>query len=212
MEWISNWAEQIIVAVMIGTIIEMVLPSGNNKKYIKTIVGIYVLFTIIAPVIGKITNQDFGDLNFNYEQYLEKSDTYQTMSKNLESKKEASIEQIYQGKLKEDIQSKLKEKGYLASNIIVESVQEGQTDYGKITKIEIEVTKKEEIEEKEEIKNSISIEKVNTVTIGNQITQLPPGEQEKNILTSQEEKEVRNYLASVYEVAKKNIKINGKGG
>ena len=34
-EWISNWAESIIVAVIIATIIEMILPEGNSKKYIK---------------------------------------------------------------------------------------------------------------------------------------------------------------------------------
>ena len=32
MEWISNWAGGIIVAVIIGTVIEMVLPEGNCKK------------------------------------------------------------------------------------------------------------------------------------------------------------------------------------
>ena len=47
MEWISHWAETIIVAVIIGTIIEMILPSGNSKKYIKTVIGVYILFTII---------------------------------------------------------------------------------------------------------------------------------------------------------------------
>lgn len=36
--FISNWAEQVIVAVIIGTILEMILPKGNTQKYIKTII------------------------------------------------------------------------------------------------------------------------------------------------------------------------------
>ena len=36
--WISNWAQGIIVAVIIGTIIEMVLPEGNCKKYVKVLI------------------------------------------------------------------------------------------------------------------------------------------------------------------------------
>ncbi|MCI8482131.1 MAG: hypothetical protein HFJ27_03470 [Clostridia bacterium] len=49
-ENLSLWAEQIIVAVIIATIIEMILPNGNNKKYIKAVIGVYVLFTIISPI------------------------------------------------------------------------------------------------------------------------------------------------------------------
>lgn len=52
---ISSWAEQVIIAMIIATIIEMILPKGNSKKYIKMIIGIYILYTIISPVITLIT-------------------------------------------------------------------------------------------------------------------------------------------------------------
>ena len=35
MEWMTTWAQGIIVAVIITTIIELILPEGNHKKYIK---------------------------------------------------------------------------------------------------------------------------------------------------------------------------------
>lgn len=54
---ISSWAEQIIIAVIIATILEMVLPNGNSKKYIKTVIGIYILYTIISPVITLATRR-----------------------------------------------------------------------------------------------------------------------------------------------------------
>ena len=44
MEWISDWVQGIIVAVIIVTIIEMILPNGNSKKYIKVVIGIYIIF------------------------------------------------------------------------------------------------------------------------------------------------------------------------
>ena len=37
---ISSWAEQVIIAMIIATIIEMILPKGNSKKYIKMVIGI----------------------------------------------------------------------------------------------------------------------------------------------------------------------------
>ena len=52
---ITLWAQGIIVALIVGTILEMILPSGNNKKYIKMMIGLYVLYTIISPVV-KLSN------------------------------------------------------------------------------------------------------------------------------------------------------------
>ncbi len=52
---ISSWAEQLIIAVIIATILEIILPKGNSKKYIKTIIGIYILYTIISPVLNFIS-------------------------------------------------------------------------------------------------------------------------------------------------------------
>ena len=49
------WCENILVAVMISTLIEMLLPEGKSQKYIRVIIGIYIIFTILQPVL-KFTN------------------------------------------------------------------------------------------------------------------------------------------------------------
>ena len=49
------WCENILVAVMISTLIEMLLPEGKSQKYIRVVVGIYIIFTILQPVL-KFTN------------------------------------------------------------------------------------------------------------------------------------------------------------
>jgi len=66
MAGINSWAKGIIVAIIIGIIIQMILPEGKNKKYIKVIIGVYTLFCIISPVIGK--NIDLE--SYNIEKYL----------------------------------------------------------------------------------------------------------------------------------------------
>ena len=50
--FISKWAEQIIIAVIVATIIELILPNSKNKKYIQMVIGVYILFTIISPIIS----------------------------------------------------------------------------------------------------------------------------------------------------------------
>lgn len=82
--FISSWAEQIIVAVIIATIIEMILPNGNNKKYIKVVIGIYVLFTILSPILEKITKANLE--SFDYEKYFGELETSQVSSRKLSRK------------------------------------------------------------------------------------------------------------------------------
>ena len=82
--WISSWAQGIIMAVIIGAIIEMILPEGNSKKYVKIVIGVYVLFTIISPVISKITGKtiqlsDILELNKYIEETENNSKLYVTL-------------------------------------------------------------------------------------------------------------------------------------
>ena len=94
MEWVSSWIQGIIIAVIISTIIEMILPEGNSKKYIKVVIGVYILFSIVSPVISKVTGTSFqvSDI-FNIDEYIEasSSNTYQ----NLEQSQEEQIKEIY---------------------------------------------------------------------------------------------------------------------
>ena len=53
-EFLVSWAEQLIIALIIIIIIEIILPNGNNyKKYIKVVLGIFLVSTIINPIVGE---------------------------------------------------------------------------------------------------------------------------------------------------------------
>lgn len=55
--FISSWTQGIIVSVIIASIIEMILPDGNSKKYVKVVIGVFILFSIVSPVINKFTKK-----------------------------------------------------------------------------------------------------------------------------------------------------------
>ena len=61
-EFLSNWIQGIAIAVIIASIFEMLLPNGNIKKYVKVILGIYIVFCIIAPFTN---NKVLGDFDFS---------------------------------------------------------------------------------------------------------------------------------------------------
>lgn len=215
-EWISTWAEQIIVAVIIGTIIEMILPNGNNKKYIKTVIGIYILFTIVSPVISKISNKDITNIDLNYEKYFKNTDTYQTMSQSLANSNDKTVENIYINNLKQDMKNKMLERGYVATDIQVQVILDETSNYGKINQISLRLEKKKETEETDELQKNIgneiyinTIEKVNIGNNTNTIKHNTVGTDTIAIsISSNEINEIKEYLSNVYEIKKKNIQIN----
>ena len=112
-EFLSSWAQGIIVAVIIATLIEMNLPNSSSKKYVKVVIGMYILFTIVSPIIKKLGGKDINLNTINiekYEQQISKSDN--TISRKFEDNNTRSIKDIYVSNLKAEISAKLKEKGY----------------------------------------------------------------------------------------------------
>ena len=198
-EWISGWAQGIIVAVIIATIIEMLLPEGSSKKYIKVVVGIYILFTIVSPVITKITNKEFklSDI-IDLDEYIEAASSDITYNE-LEKSNNENIKEVYIASLKSDIEGKIANKGYNADSIEVE-VQDN--DEYTINSITISVSK---LDEKEENNN---IEIVNEVEINVSTSTEKSKENEKEELSKKEKEELKEYLSSVYELPEDNIIIN----
>ena len=205
---LSLWAEQIILAVIIATIIEMLLPNGNNKKYIKAIIGVYILFTIISPIASKVIK--FDDIDIDYDKYFEDTKTYETMSESLNNSNYTSIEAIYVENLKQDIKYKLNDMGYKVKNCKIELYSSNENNYGKIEKIEVNVEEQNEEDSSEIIKpdDKVTINTIEKVNIGNTISNETIIETYEQPLSANQIKEIKTYLSGVYEVKEENIKIN----
>lgn len=207
MEFLNSWLQGIIIAVIISTIIEMLLPNGNSKKYIKVILGVYLVFNIITPVVNKFFKSDFELSSiFNIEEYMKKIDTYDVSSKNIDMNKsnEDSIKQIYISNLKKDMKSKLEERGFWVKQIQVD-IENNQSYL--INNISLSLEKKEDENVKEKsIDNRVVINEIEKVEI--QVGDKKDVElKEKSNITEKEIKEIKQYLISVYEVKEKQINI-----
>mgnify|MGYP003302800527 CR=1 FL=1 len=100
--FMSSWAEQIVLAVVIATIIEMILPKNKNKKYIQMVIGVYVLFNIISPIIKN--KDDFSIEKYNVENYQTKSQ-YEVDQSSMDER----LEKIYLEELENTVISKFGE-------------------------------------------------------------------------------------------------------
>ena len=101
--FLSSWAEQVILAVIIATILELILPNSKNKKYVQMVIGVYVLFNIISPIIKNKEKLVFIEIDL---------DKYITTSTKVEqSSMDARLEKIYLDELENNIKSKFKNAG-----------------------------------------------------------------------------------------------------
>ena len=98
-EFISSWAEQIVLAVIVATIIELILPKNKNKKYIQMVIGVYVLFNIISPIIKN--KEKISVEEYNIDKYETKSQ-YEVDQSSMDER----IEKIYLEELKNNAISK----------------------------------------------------------------------------------------------------------
>ncbi|MCX4302567.1 MAG: stage III sporulation protein AF [Clostridia bacterium] len=61
-EFLKNWCEGIMISVFITVIIEMLVPEGNIKKYVRVIIGVYMVFIILNPIISGIDKFDIDNI------------------------------------------------------------------------------------------------------------------------------------------------------
>lgn len=194
MNWISNWIQGIIIAVIIGTIIEMILPEGNCKKYVKVVIGVYILFSVVSPVITKITGNEFrvSDI-YDINTYIEAST--KNNQENIEINQQNQIKQVYITNLKSDMKQKIEEKGYKVKSISLEVENDEQYS---LKKIFIQISKNTL-----ENNTNNNINEIN-ITIGNNTEN-----KEENIsISSKEQNDLKQYLSSIYNLEQKNININ----
>lgn len=201
--WFSKWAQGIIVAVVIATLIELILPNGSSKKYVKVIIGIYILFTIISPVMVKLkgSNLNMDEIldTQKYEEKISKSDN--KIYAELESNNSRTIKDIYISSLTEDIKSKLKAKGYqvISTNIKIED----NKNYT-IESISLNLSKEENEENEGNSSGGINIE---TVEIKGNNTNNNINES-NNTLTESQKNEIKVYLSETYDIDIRSIYIS----
>ena len=168
----------------------MILPNGNSKKYIKTVIGIYILYVIVSPVISFATGHELK-LDYSiYDKYFSASNEYKSIQSDFEEQESKYIESAYKEEIKKQSKKTLNDLDYSASSINFDI----DLETGKISNLKISV------DFKEEFTNSIKIEKVE---IGNSIKK-----QEENNLSRQEIEKIKKKIQDDYGVEYEEIRIN----
>ena len=217
-EFLSGWAKNLGVVIVIVSIFEMILPNNKTKKYIRVVLGIFVMFNIISPFIknkDKLSSVSIDLENYTTEQNVTVDQT--SMDKR--------IQDLYEKELEKDIKNKIEEQGYKVASCKVNATilenENSNSEENTIQKIKLKIEKKEDIEKSNQdaknVENKIvteiqKIKKVNT-TIGNNTNNEDTNNKETDTnnskkITRQDIQDIKKFIINEYGVKEKCLEIN----
>ena len=217
-EFLSGWAKNLGVVIVIVSIFEMILPNNKTKKYIRVVLGIFVMFNIISPFIknkDKLSSVSIDLENYTTEQNVTVDQT--SMDKR--------IQDLYEKELEKDIKNKIEEQGYKVASCKVNATilenENSNSEENTIQKIKLKIEKKEDIEKSNQdaknVENKIvteiqKIKKVNT-TIGNNTNNEDTNNKETDTnnskkITIQYIQDIKKFIIDEYGVKEKCLEIN----
>ena len=216
-EFLSDWAKSLGLAIIVISILEMLLPNNKTKKYVRMVFGIYIIFNIISPFVQ---NKDILDVSsYDLNEYIGDYTSNQTNGE--QSTVNSQIEEIYIGELEKDITKKVQKLGYqvITCNVYATLSSENEENY--IEEIVLTVEKNEEqennrqengTEQSETIEDKLvneiqKIKPVNTTVGKINKTDKEQDEGKQNISNNDIQK-IKKFLKEEYGVEETCLKIN----
>ena len=87
MTLISNWVMQIIIFMLIGTIIELLLPNNSMKKYIHLVFGLLLLIILAKPILHLLQVDIVSEFQKFEHVITDRNDTYSETENFIEMQK-----------------------------------------------------------------------------------------------------------------------------
>ena len=187
--FLSTWIGQIAVSVITVSIFEMILPNGNLKKYIKVVLGIYIVYCMITPFVNKDKLFDINDLD------IKKYTTNNVSKSNINQESmDKRLESLYIDELEKNINIKLNENGYEILKCKIDANLNSNKNNPGIHKIDLVIRHKKN--------NQIQIDEVE---IGNNINQKENKEKDSVNL-----EQMKQLIADYLEISPDIISIKSK--
>ena len=131
-----NWISVLLCLGIFVTIIRLVLPKNNLRKYIYSLIGIITIIALVSPLIDIFKNNDMQDSIKSVLSNLDEQENVNVDTEKYSNVKEEAVKKSFIQSIKNDVKSKLEGK-----SIVVKSVDVFISDNYDIEKIEINIEK-----------------------------------------------------------------------
>lgn len=215
--FLSSWVKNLCLALIVVSILEMLLPNNKTKKYVKMVMGLYILFSIIAPFVENSSELKF-DIEDLYEKYSTETSTISESTD--QTSMDNRLKELYKEKLEKDIVQKLDEEGYIVEECNVKAhisnddngielitlkikEKKNTNDANNENKIGLEDKIVNEIQKIQKVEIDVSNDNDNyqeDTNIGKQ--------KDENNITKTDIKVIKQFLTKEYGVSEKCLKIS----
>lgn len=216
--FLSSWVKNLALALILVSILEMIIPNNKTKKYVKMVMGLYILFSIISPFVENSDKFNLDNLNLE----IAMQDTIQTSSLSAEvdqTSMDNRLNEIYKEQLEKDIIQKIKVEGYEVESCKVSAhISESDSGIENITvKIKSKIDLDDETDNQKDNTNSIEntivkeIQKIQKVDVKvSEATQddNEDASQEDTNITKTDIRIIKKILVKEYGVNEKCLKIS----
>lgn len=207
--FLSSWVKNLALALIIVSILEMILPNSKTKKYVKMVMGLYILFSIVSPFIENSDKFDFN--NVDLSSYVEETQTTSSISEELDqTSMDNRLNQMYKEELEKDIAQKIEEKGYKVESCkVIAHISNEDSGIEKITiKISGKTNTKEDNTDTIENKIVTEVQKIQKVNIDISKDEENRETEESTNISKTDIKIIKDFLINEYGVSEQCLKIS----
>jgi len=196
-EFVSQWIKSISMIFIIVSIIELVIPNSNLKKYVNMFIGLLIIIAIITPIVNLL------DSNYDIEKEVFKNIIEGVEIQNINNEdillaQEKQIKELYINRLRDDVYKSIKEITDYEIFAINISIYEDKVNYGNIK--DMEIVLKDKINENVEDNSSIKVINIEEIS-------LESLEKDKDSNLESEREKIVEHIYERYNISKNNIKV-----
>lgn len=70
MGWLSDWLKSIIMVILLATFVDILLPNQTMQRYVKTVISLFILLTLLQPLFSLFQKSASVDLMLSHAQSL----------------------------------------------------------------------------------------------------------------------------------------------
>lgn len=195
MNSIMSYVYTLVFFAIFIAILEMILPKGNNRKYVMLASGLLLTYITISPIISILSGISETKNTFS-SNIKEVSAEYGTSLTDINQ--EQYVLNLFEKGVENDIKKRVEECGFAIENVKVEYIINEQKEITDITSISFSV-----LDRVDKHQNQGNVQKVSVdVSInGNR-------DNTKNIdLTNEEKDSIKKCLSEAYKLSQSDIVI-----
>lgn len=195
--FISQWIKSVVMIFIVISILEIVIPNSNLKKYVNMFIGFLIIIVVITPIVKLL------DRHYDIEKEIFRNIVEEIEIQNYDNEKillvqENQIKELYINKIKADVSQILKEVTDYDISTINISIYEDDINFGNIK--DVEIVLKDKKNENIEGDDSIKVINIEEISLKNQ-------EKNEDLSLTAEKEKIIEYLHDRYKVSKDNIKV-----